>query len=133
MNAPALLLGRILLSVIFIVSGFGKLTGAAGFAGYLTALGFPAPLAMAYLVGLFELLAGIAVLVGYQTRIAGYLLAAFCVATALLAHSNFADQAQMINFMKNLGLAGGFLVLAGAGAGAYSLDARTRPLTTVRV
>lgn len=68
MNANLILLGRVLLSIIFILSGFGKLAGAAGFSGYLSSLGVPAPLVMAYVVGAFELLAGIAVLVGFQTR-----------------------------------------------------------------
>ena len=122
MNPAVTLLGRILLSIIFIVAGFGKLTGAAGFAGYLGNLGVPGGIATAYLVGLFELVGGLAILVGFQTRIAAYALAAFCVATGLLAHLG-PDQSTAL--MKNIALTGGFLVLASAGAGAYSVDARS--------
>ena len=63
-------------------------------------------------------------LVGFQARLAGLVLAVFCVVTALGFHSNFADQMQMINFMKNLAMAGGFLYVASFGAGPFSLDAR---------
>ena len=117
MNANLILLGRVLLSIIFILSGFGKLAGAAGFSGYLSSLGVPAPLVMAYVVGAFELLAGIAVLFGFQTRAVAIALAAFCVATGLLAHID--DQTALL---KNIALAGGFLALAGAGAGALAVD-----------
>lgn len=123
MNPTVTLLARILLSILFIVAGFGKLMGAAGFAGYLGNLGIPGGVAMAYLVGLFELLGGLAVLVGFQARIVGYALAAFCVVTGLVAHLG-PDQSTQL--MKNLGLAGGFLLLAAGGAGAYSVDARKR-------
>jgi len=122
MNPAVVLLARILLAILFIVSGFGKLTGAAGFAGYLGSLGVPGGIAMAYLVGLFELAGGLMILVGFQTRAVAYALAAFCVATGLLAHLG-PDQSTAL--MKNLGLTGGFLVLAAAGAGAYSVDARS--------
>ena len=81
------LIGRILLSIIFIVSGFGKLTDPASTAGMITNAGWPAATALAYLAGLFELAAGLAVLVGFQTRIAAYLLAAFCLVTAFVFHS----------------------------------------------
>jgi len=124
MNDTLLLLGRILLSVLFLVAGFGKLTGAEGFAGALGGMGFPAPLLMAYLVGAFELLGGLAVLVGYQTRGVAILLALFCLATGLVAHASEATA-----LMKNIGLAGGFLALAAAGAGAFSLDARRGTLS----
>lgn len=119
-----ILLGRILLSVIFLLSGFGKLTAIAGTAGYFGSLGLPLPMVTAIVVGLIELLGGLAILVGFQTRIVGWVMAIFTVATALVAHTGWADQMQMINFMKNLGIAGGFLVLASSGPGAYSIDAK---------
>jgi putative oxidoreductase len=118
------LLGRVLLSVIFLISGFSKLTAIAGTAGYFGSLGLPLPTVTAVVVGLIELLGGLAILIGFKTRIAGWVMAVFTVATALVAHTGWADQMQMINFMKNLGIAGGFLVLASSGAGAYSVDAR---------
>jgi putative oxidoreductase len=79
------------------------------------------PAVTAVVVGLIELLGGLAILVGFQTRVAAWVLAVFTVATALVAHTGWADQMQMINFLKNLGIAGGFLVLASSGAGAYSI------------
>ena len=124
-NASAsILLGRILLSVIFLLSGFGKLTAISGTAGYFGSLGLPLPTVTAVIVGLIELLGGLAILVGFQTRIVGWVMAIFTVATALVAHTGWADQSQMINFLKNLGIAGGFIVLASAGAGAYSINAK---------
>lgn len=128
--AAAILLGRVLLSILFIVSGFGKLAGAAGFAGYLGSLGIPGGIAMAYLVGALEFFGGLAILAGFQTRIVAYVLAAFCVATGLLAHLG-PDQSTAL--MKNLGLAGGFLVLGAVGAGAYSVDARKGGATLARI
>jgi putative oxidoreductase len=124
-NASAtILLGRVLLAVIFLLSGFGKLTAIAGTAAYFGGLGLPLPTATAIVVGLIELLGGVAILVGFQTRIAAWVLAIFTVATALVAHTGWADQMQMINFLKNLAIAGGFIALAASGAGAYSVDAK---------
>ncbi|TPI14069.1 DoxX family protein [Mesorhizobium sp. B4-1-3] len=124
-NASAtILVGRILLSIIFLLSGFGKLTAIAGTAGYFGALGLPVPTVTAVVVGLIELLGGIAILLGFQTRIAAWVLAVFTIATALVAHTGWADQMQMINFLKNLAITGGFILLATSGAGAYSVDAR---------
>ena len=124
-NASAtILLGRILLSVIFLLSGFGKLTAIAGTAGYFGSLGLPMPTVTAIAVGLIEFIGGLAILVGFRTRIAAWVLAIFTVASALIAHTGWADQMQMISFMKNLAIAGGFLVLASSGAGALSVDAR---------
>ena len=118
MNSNVLLLiGRVLLSILFIVAGFGKLTGGAeGLSGMLGGMGLPQPLAMAYLVGLCELVGGVCVLVGFQVRIVGILLALFCLMTGYIAHIGDATA-----LMKNIGLAGGFLVLAAHGAGAYAV------------
>ncbi|MQW85327.1 DoxX family protein [Sinorhizobium saheli] len=137
------LIGRILLSIIFIVSGFGKLTDPASTAGMITNAGWPAATALAYLAGLFELAAGLAVLVGFQTRIAAYLLAAFCLVTAFVFHSgainvpDFPPAANglltvfnQIMMMKNITIAGAFLVLAAFGPGALSIDARAGKLAT---
>jgi len=88
-----------------------------GFAGYMASGGIPAFLAWPAV--LFEILAGAAIIAGFQTR-----LAAFCVVTAVLYHFVPADQMQMTQFFKNLGLAGGYLLLANAGSGAFSVDAR---------
>ena len=135
MNNALLLLARILLSVMFIVAGFGKFTDPASTAGMISQAGLPAATALTYLAGLFELAAGLAVLVGFQTKIAAILLALFCVFTGLVFHSgaievpDFPPAANglltMFNglmMMKNLTIAGGFLGLAVAGAGAWSVD-----------
>ena len=119
-----ILAGRILLSIMFIVAGYGKLTAIAGTAGWFASIGIPVPTVTAVVVGLVELVGGIAILVGYQTRIAALVLAAFTVAATLIAHTDLADQVQQLFFMKNLSVTGGFLVLAAAGAGALSIDAR---------
>ncbi|RWA61636.1 DoxX family protein [Mesorhizobium sp.] len=123
-NSTTILLGRALLAVIFLLSGFGKLTAISGTAGYFGALGLPLPTVTAIVVGLIELLGGLAILVGFQTRAAAWVLAIFTVATGLVAHTGWADQMQMIQFLKNLAIAGGFIMLASAGAGAYSIDAK---------
>jgi putative oxidoreductase len=123
-SSVTILLGRTLLAVIFLLSGFGKLTAIAGTAGYFGSLGLPLPMVTAIVVGLIELLGGLAILVGFQTRSTAWVLAIFTVATALVAHTGWADQMQMINFLKNLAITGGFLLLASSGAGAYSIDAK---------
>lgn len=120
---PALLVGRILASIIFIMGGYGKAMAMAGTVGYLTKLGIPLPAIAYYGVVAIELGGGILLLLGLQTRIVALVLALFCIATALLAHADFAVQAQQINFMKNLAMAGGYLAFVAAGAGIYSLDA----------
>ncbi len=122
LKKAAPLVARVFLALLFIMAGIGKLTGAEAMAGYFGALGIPMPGISVYLVGLFEVVGGIAIVVGYQTRIVALLLAAFSIASAVLAHTNFADQTQMIMFMKNLGLAGGFLLLWVHGAGGMSID-----------
>jgi putative oxidoreductase len=124
-NSSALvLIGRILLSIMFILAGFAKLTAIGGTAGYFGNLGLPAPTIVAVLAGLLELFGGLAVLVGYQTRIAAIALAVFTVAATAVAHLDFADQMQVLMLQKNLAIAGGFLVLAVFGPGALSLDAK---------
>jgi putative oxidoreductase len=136
-NSILMLLGRILLAAVFIPAGLQKLTAIGGTVGMLESAGFPAATALAWLAAIFEVVAGIAILVGFQTRIAALLLAAFCLVTAFVFHSgpinmpNFPPEANGmlsvfngIMMFKNIGLAGGFLLLAGAGAGALSLDAR---------
>lgn len=123
-NSVALLIARLLLSVMFIMAGLQKFGSIDGTAGYIGSVGLPAPAALAWLSAIFETLAGIAILIGFQTRIAAILLALFCIVTALFFHTNFADMSQMLFFMKNVTIAGGFLALYAAGAGSISVDAR---------
>ena len=118
------LIGRVLLATIFILSGFSKIGGYAGTVGYMEAKGVPGILLP--LVILTELGGGLCILAGFQTRIVALLLAGFCLVSAVLFHFQPADQGQMVNFMKNLAIAGGFLVLMSNGAGAYSIDSMTK-------
>ena len=123
MTDAAALLGRVLLSVLFIWSGWGKLMAAAATQAYFGKIGLPVPEAAYALTVCVELGGGLLVLAGLFTRPAALVLAAWCIATALVAHTDFADRGQLINFMKNVGLCGGFLHVAAFGAGAFSLDA----------
>jgi len=124
MNSAIVLVARILLAIIFILAGFSKLMDIAGTASYFATYGLPAPSALAVVAGLVELLGGLAILLGFQTRVAAWVMAAFCVATAVIAHRDWADFNQMIHLQKNLAMAGGFLMLAVYGAGVLSVDAR---------
>lgn len=119
LSAP---LGRVLISLIFVISGIGKLSAYAGTQGYMESMGVPGMLLP--LVIALEVLGGLAIIVGWQTRIVAFLLAGFCVVSAVLFHGNIGDQGEQIQFLKNLGLAGGFLFLVAHGAGAWSLDNR---------
>jgi putative oxidoreductase len=115
-------LGRILLSLIFVQSGISKITNYAGMQGYMESAGVPG--ALLPLVIAVELLGGLAVILGWHARLAAFLLAGFSLLAGLLFHANFADQMQMILFMKNVALAGGFLMIVSHGAGPFSIDNR---------
>jgi putative oxidoreductase len=113
-------IGRLLLGGFFLLAGINKLTGdIAGLSGYIESGGLPGFLAWPTIV--FEIAVGLALIAGWQTRIAALAGAAFCVVTAVLYHYNPADQMQMISFMKNIAIAGGFLALFGSGPGALAL------------
>ena len=114
--------GRLLLSLIFVVSGVGKIGAYAGTQAYMDSMGVPGVLLP--LVIALEILGGLAIILGWQARIAAFLLAGFCLLSAVLFHGNIGDQGQQIQFLKNLGLAGGFLLIVAHGAGAWSLDNR---------
>ena len=114
--------GRVLLVIRFIQAGFHKIPGYEGTAAYMDGRGVTSILLP--LVILAELGGGLLVLVGFWTRWAALALAGFTVLAALLFHWEPGNQMQMISFMKNITIAGGFLVLAGAGPGAFALDNR---------
>jgi putative oxidoreductase len=106
-------------------SGLGKIADPTGTQGYIAAAGLPAPL-IAYLTAIVvELGGGILLVLGYQTRIVALALATFTLAAALGFHHDFADQNQMIHFLKNISMMGGLLQVVAFGAGAFSLDGRT--------
>jgi putative oxidoreductase len=118
------LLGRILLGVPFALSGLSKLGAYAATVGYIGAAGLPLP-SLAFVVAVvIELGGGLLLLSGYRVRFASLVMAVFSLATAVFFHHNFADQNQMIHFLKNVMMAGGLLQITYFGAGAFSLDGR---------
>lgn len=122
MKDATALVARILLALIFIIAGWGKLgAGYAGTQQYMASMGVSG--ALLPLVIFAELGGGLGVLFGALTRLAAAGLAAFCILSALFFHTDFANQMQSIMFMKNFAIAGGMLMLAVHGAGAWSLDA----------
>ena len=120
MNTIAAFIGRILLALIFIVSGAGKLFDPAGTEALITGAGLPAGLAIP--AGLFELIAGLAVALGFMTRLFSILLAGFCLATAFFFHNQFGDPMQAAMALKNVAIAGGFLCLFAHSQMRWSYD-----------
>jgi putative oxidoreductase len=124
-TAAAALAGRLLLAALFLHEAFSKLAAYSAALAYMQAFGIPAqllPLAIA-----LELSCGLLILCGYHTRAAALLLAAFCIATAVLFHTRFGDRNQLLHFEKDLAIAGGLLVLFAQGGGAWALDALRAP------
>ena len=116
------LTGRILLSLLFLLSGLGKIGAYAATAAYMSSVGVPGVLLPVVIAT--EVLGAIAIILGWQTRITAFLLAGYSLLTALVFHANFADQIEMIMFLKNVSIAGGLLLLVANGAGPLSLDRR---------
>ncbi len=116
------LVGRVFISLIFIVTGIGKITGYSGTAAYMDSVGIPGMLLP--LVILLEVGGGLAILLGFKTRLVAFLLAGFCVLSALIFHFDFDNQMQFLMFMKNIAIAGGFLFLVAFGPGKYAIDNR---------
>jgi putative oxidoreductase len=117
----AVLIARVIMSAPFVWTGYTKLVTAAGTQAYFAKLGLPLPVLAWSVAVAVELLCGLALLLGIQARVAGLILAAWCIATALVAHSNFNNPDMVVHFLKNVIMAGGFLYVAVFGAGAYSL------------
>jgi len=116
------LAGRILLSVLFLLSGVGKIGAYGATAAYMSSAGVAGVLLPVVIAT--EVLGSIGIILGWQTRVAALLLAGYSLLTALVFHTNFADQIEMIMFLKNVAIAGGFLLLVANGAGALSVDRR---------
>jgi putative oxidoreductase len=123
-NAILPLVGRLMIALIFVLSGTGKLAAPAATIGYIASSGLPLPQLGYALALLVEPGGGILLVLGYRTRLVAAVLALFSLATALAFHNHLADQSQMINFLKNIAMAGGLLFVVQAGAGRISLDAR---------
>lgn len=122
LSASAEVAGRFLVALLFLLSGLGKLGAYGATAAYMSANGVPGALLPAVIA--IEVLGSLAIILGWKTRVAAFVLAGFSVLAALAFHNNFADQVQMIMFFKNLAIAGGLLLLAANGAGPLSLDGR---------
>ena len=121
LEAAGAWLGRLLLAAIFLHEAWAKLTAYDAAVGYMQAFGLPGwllPFAIAV-----ELVGGILVIAGLYTRVAALVLALFCVATAVLFHNKFGNRNELLHFEKDLAIAGGFLVLAARGGGAWAIDA----------
>jgi len=117
MNNGLWTLGRVLLGLLFVMASVGKFQGLEGFGEFIASKGFPAQLALP--VAIFEAAAGLAIITGFFTKYAAYALAAFCIFTALIYH-----QGDIPGMLKNLAIAGGFMVLSVQGAGPFSIDAK---------
>ncbi len=124
LNPLFALAGRVLLAIMFVVAGYGKIGGYAGTQVYMESMGVPGMVLP--LVIILELGGGLAIIAGWQTRIIAILLAGFTLLAAFMFHLDFADRLESILFMKNVSIAGGFLLLAAYGPGALALDNRNK-------
>ena len=122
LQAFSALLGRLFLAMIFIQSGLSKMSDYAATQGYMDAMGVSST--MLPLVIALEVVGGIAIVIGFKARLVALAMAGFSLLSALLFHTNFSDQTQTIMLMKNIAIAGGFLMIVAHGAGAYALDNR---------
>ncbi len=114
------LLGRILISALFLISAYNKLFSIDGTTGWMEGYGVPGLLL--YPVIALEIILPLFIIIGYNARVSAGLLAIFCIATAFIFHFDFSDQSQFISFLKNLGLAGGFLFVVANGTKDWSVD-----------
>ena len=129
LSKPLTLIARILLAAIFITAGLSKIGGFDGTVAYIASKGLPLPALIAALTIVVEVLGGIAIVLGYKARVAGFILAIFTILAAVIFHNFWdapADQAylQNIMFMKNLSMAGGLFLLTVFGAGGLSMDSK---------
>ena len=124
MSSIAMLIGRVLLSIIFIQAGISKVMDVSGTTGYFQGLGLPMASLLIWPVILIEVIGGLLVLTGFYTRIAASVLAVFCIFAAFTGHSNWANVADFQAFMKDIAITGGLIYVAAAGAGIISLDTR---------
>ena len=114
------LIGRIFISLVFLLSGFNKIGNYEGTIGWMESFGMPGIFLIPAII--LEVGAPILIIIGYKVKISAALLSLFCIATAVIFHNDFTNQMQFISFMKNIALAGGFLFLVVNGAKDFSLD-----------
>jgi len=120
LNTVSAPIGRLLISFIFLMSGLNKISNYANTSGWMESMGVSSSLLP--LVIIIEILAAIAIILGWKTKIAAFLLAGFCILSGLIFHNDFSNQVEMIMLMKNFAIAGGFLILVVNGPGNFSLD-----------
>ena len=114
------LVGRIFISALFLISAFNKIFNLDGSISWMEGFGVPGFLIFPAIA--VEIILPVLVIVGYQARIAAGVLAVFCLVTAFLFHFDFADQSQLVSFLKNIGLAGGFLFIVANGTKDWAVD-----------
>ena len=114
------LIGRILISALFLLNGIFKISNYDGTIGWMESFGMPGILLIPAII--LEIAGPVLIVIGYKTKLAAGLLSLFCIATAFIFHNDFANQMQLTSFLKNIALAGGFLILFINGAKSISLD-----------
>ena len=114
------LLSRIFISLLFLINGYFKIANYDGTLEWMEGYNVPGILLIPAII--LEFAAPILIIVGYKTKIVAFLLAAFCMTTALIFHTDFSSQIQITSFLKNIALTGGFLLIVVNGAKKYSLD-----------
>ena len=118
------LIGRILISSLFLVSAINKIFSIDGSINWMS--GFGVPGFLIYPTIALEIILPLFIIIGYQARFSAGLLAAFCVATAFIFHFDFTNQIETISFLKNIGLAGGFLFIVANGTKEWSIDKKKK-------
>jgi putative oxidoreductase len=116
------LIGRIFISLIFLIAGVGKIFNYEGTIGYMESFGIPGYLLIPAII--IEILFSLLVIIGYKTKLAAIILALFTISLAIIFHTDFSNQMQLMSFLKNFAIAGGFLIIFARGAGKYSIDQR---------
>jgi putative oxidoreductase len=114
------LIGRILISALFLLNGIFKISNYDGTIGWMESFGMPGILIIPAII--LEIAGPVLIIIGYKTKLAAGFLSLFCIATAFIFHNDFANQMQLTSFLKNIALAGGFLILFVNGAKGFSLD-----------
>ena len=114
------LIGRIFISALFLISAFNKVFNLDGSMGWMESFGVPSFLIFPAIA--LEIILPVLIIVGYQARIAAGILSIFCLTTAFLFHFDFSDQSQLVSFLKNIGLAGGFLFIVANGTKDWAVD-----------
>ena len=114
------LIGRVFISLVFLLSGFNKIGSYEGTVNWMESFDIPGIFLIPAII--LEIAAPILIMVGYKVKISAALLSLFCIATAIIFHNDFSNQMQFVSFMKNIALAGGFLFIVVNGAKDFSLD-----------